>query len=297
VIVLLVVLAPSALAGLAAGAAVSRWPHADPASSATRAIAAEARERWQVRRFLRSRLDPGVATGLALTAALALFVVAGAVIGVLVWMVRTNTGVVRFDNSAARWAATNVTGISSHMITLLTEVGSTPVIILLALAVAAYGGWRWHSGSILTFLTIVVGGQFLMSNLIKFAVERARPDIHRLGVFSGTSFPSGHSTAAAATFAALALILGRGRAPTVRAVLAGVAVSIAVMVACSRVLLGVHWFSDVVAGLLLGWSWFAISSVAFGGRLLRFGAPAKAAATASPHPVARSSVRTPGTRL
>jgi membrane-associated phospholipid phosphatase len=296
VVVLLVVFVPSVIAGVAAAVAVSRWPHADPASSATQAIAAEARERWRVRRFLRSRLDPGVATGLALTAALALFVVAGAVIGILVWMVRTNTGVVRFDTGAARWAATNVTGISSRVITFLTDLGSTPLIILLALGVAAYGAWHWHSASILTFLTIVVGGQFLMSNLIKFAVERARPDIHRLGVISGTSFPSGHSTAAAATFAALALILGRGRGPTVRAILAGVAVSIAVMVACSRVLLGVHWFSDVVAGLLLGWSWFAICSVAFGGRLLRFGAPAKAAARPPPHPVARSSVPTPNTR-
>jgi membrane-associated phospholipid phosphatase len=218
-----------------------------------------------------------------LTAALALFVVAGTVIGVLAWMVRRNSGVVDLDHIAARWAATHVTGIPLRVVTVMTELGSTPVIIVLAVAVAGYGVWRWHSANILAFLTIVVGGQFLMSNLIKFAVERARPDIHRLSVFSGSSFPSGHSTAVAATFAALALILGRGKAPWVRAILAGLAVSIAVVVACSRVLLGVHWFSDVVAGLLLGWSWFAICSVAFGGRLLRFGEPAKAAAR-SPTP-------------
>jgi undecaprenyl-diphosphatase len=63
-----------------------------------------------------------------------------------------------------------------------------------------------------------------------------------------------------------------------RAALGGVAAGIAVAVACSRVFLGVHWVSDVVAGLVLGWAWFALCSVAFGGRILRFGAPAEVAA-------------------
>ena len=57
----------------------------------------------------------------------------------------------------------------------------------------------------------------------------------------------------------------------------GIAVAIAVAVASSRVLLGVHWFTDVLAGLALGWAWFALGAIAFGGRLLRFGAPVEAA--------------------
>src|SRR4029453_12168487 len=76
---------------------------------------------------------------------------------------------------------------------------------------------------------------------------------------------------------AVALVVGIGSPPRVRAALGGAAVSIAVAVGCTRVLLGVHWFSDVVAGLVIGWSWFVICGCAFGGRLLRFGAPAEAA--------------------
>jgi hypothetical protein len=61
-------------------------------------------------------------------------------------------------------------------------------------------------------------------------------------------------------------------------VLIGLAVGIAVAVAASRVLLDVHWLSDVIAGLALGWAWFAICAIAFGGRILRFGAAAETVA-------------------
>jgi membrane-associated phospholipid phosphatase len=44
----------------------------------------------------------------------------------------------------------------------------------------------------------------------------------------------------------------------------------------------VHWFSDVLGGLALGWAWFALCSIAFGGRLLSFGAPAAQAEHAAP---------------
>jgi undecaprenyl-diphosphatase len=79
-------------------------------------------------------------------------------------------------------------------------------------------------------------------------------------------------------FAAIALLAGRGRSIRVRAILVGVAVGLAVAVACSRVLLDLHWVSDVVAGVALGWGWFAVCAVAFGGWLLRLGAPVEKAA-------------------
>jgi len=47
------------------------------------------------------------------------------------------------------------------------------------------------------------------------------------------------------------------------------------------VLLDVHWLSDVVAGLALGWGWFAVCAIAFGGRLVRFGATAERATDAA----------------
>jgi undecaprenyl-diphosphatase len=75
-------------------------------------------------------------------------------------------------------------------------------------------------------------------------------------------------------------------------VLTGVAVGLAVAVASSRVLLDVHWLSDVIAGLVLGWVWFTICTVAFGGRLLRFGVPLEVAAKTAKH-ATRSGARAP----
>jgi len=269
-------------AGVVAAACVRRWPQADPALSASRALAGQLTRRTRARLFIRSRLDPATATGLTLTIALLLVVVAGVVMGLVVYMVRTNSGVVRIDQSVERWAASRVAGTSFQGLQLLTELGSTPVIVAVAAACAIFGWQQRRGPSIPLFLTLVVGGQFAISNAIKFAVDRVRPDMGPLGLLGTPSFPSGHSTAAAATFAALALVIGRNRSPRTRASLAGIAVAVAVGVACSRVLLGVHWFSDVVTGLVLGGAWFAVCAVAFGGRLLWFGAPANAWSPRSP---------------
>ena len=78
---------------------------------------------------------------------------------------------------------------------------------------------------------------------------------------------------------ACAFLLGRRRTSPTKAILVGLAVGLAAAVATTRVLLGVHWFTDVLAGLLLGWAWFALCSIAFGGRLLRFGSPGRQAET------------------
>ncbi len=167
---------------------------------------------------------------------------------------------------------------------VLTTFGATATVVVIGVVVAGYALWRWHRWSIPVFLALVIGGQFVLANLIKDGVQRARPDVRPLAHFTGPSFPSGHTTAAAATFIAIALVLGRDGSPRRRMLLAGVAVGLAVAVACSRVFLGVHWLTDAVGGLVLGWTWVALCAIAFGGRVMRFAAPAEAAAATDPEP-------------
>jgi membrane-associated phospholipid phosphatase len=286
-VVLLLVVLVSVAAGAGAFALIRRWPQADPALGATATIGKDLSQ-GAPRRFLRSRMDPATATGLALTVALIGVVIAGIVVGVLAWMVRRDVGLVDIDHAIELWADRNATTFTDDVLAGITHLGDTITILTVGVAISAYGLWRWRKPSIPLFVASVVLGQVLISNTIKLAIDRARPELRPRATFSGTSFPSGHTTAAAATYLAVALVLGIATSPRTRAALAGAAVAIAVAVGSTRVLLGVHWFSDVLAGLVIGWSWFGICAVAFGGRLLRFGAPMEVAISPSER---RPSVR------
>ena len=277
-IVVLVVVAVGALSGLLAGAATRRWPNHDPAAPSigpgSPVLEASTGRRARLRAVWRSRLDPEVATGLALTLAVATFVALLAVAGILLLMVRTETGVARFDLASARWGATHATVGSTDVLRRLSLLGGTAGVIFVAVVAGFVEYRRLPDRAVPVLLAATVLGQFALTNGIKEIVERARPDISQLTGFAGSSFPSGHASAAAATFAVVALLAGRRRSRSARAVIAGVAVAVAVVVAGTRVFLGVHWLTDVLAGLAVGWAWFALWSIAFGGRLLEFGAPA-----------------------
>ena len=111
------------------------------------------------------------------------------------------------------------------------------------------------------FLAWTIVGSVGLDNLIKMLVDRPRPDFHRLTDVSGSAFPSGHSSAAAALFLAIAFLLTR-RMNGGRAWVWGVAAVVACLVAVSRVYLGAHWPTDVIGGLALGGCWTGVMAKA-----------------------------------
>lgn len=278
---LIVLVVVSVSAGLVWGCTVSALPRADPARAASQRLGDRVARQPALRGFVSRRLAPEATTGLALTLALAGVLTVFVVFGVVIAMVRSDSGVVDLDTAITRWAVELSSPASLTVLRRITFAGSTLGVLVAALAATVYALRRWPGRwGVALFLFVVLAGQLALSNLVKVAVDRVRPDAPPLQVFSGPSFPSGHATAAAAAWAAVALVLSRGSSPRIRATLAGAAVGIAVAVACSRVFLGAHWTSDVVAGLLLGWTWFALCAVAFGGRVMRPGAPVEEAASA-----------------
>jgi undecaprenyl-diphosphatase len=229
---------------------------------------------------------------LALTLALLLTIGGGVGLGALAYLERTNGHLNRLDRSVASWGYSHSGAVSTHGLRLVTQLGAFTTIVVLCLVVAAIETLRTRSAWILPFIIVVLGGEEVLTISIKGLANRTRPSFDPAAVSGlGPSFPSGHSATAAAFYAGAALLISRRRGPAARALLTGLAVGIAVAVASSRVLLDVHWLSDVIAGLLLGWAWFAVCAIAFGGRLLRFGAPAEAAATAAADTSSQPSVK------
>jgi membrane-associated phospholipid phosphatase len=249
-----------------------------PSLAAAKAVGRELGHHSRLRRTITRRLNPKVATGLALTVALGAVALGGIMLGALAYLVRTNSQLVDLDASVAQWGADHAGSVSDRGLQAITQLGATWLVVMLAVVVAVVGYVRRPNRWIPAFLATVLVGEVLLTNGIKELLDRVRPTLNPIADTLGPSFPSGHTANAAAFYAAAALVLGRGVGPHGRAVLAGVAAGIAVAVACTRVFLAVHWLTDTLAGLFLGWAWFAACAVAFGGRrFLRFGAAAEEA--------------------
>ena len=275
---LLVALALGALAALAA-LVYARSPATSnhPALKSAQAVGEAVRPHPWLRRTLASRLDRSVASGLMLTVALGAAIAGGLLLGLLAYLVRSVSATQRLDNAAAAWGFDHRTELSTRGLHLVTDLGTGQVVIALAVVVLAFDFLRTRGRWCAPFLLAVMIGQEILTVSVKDLAGRVRPAFDPAAAGLGPSFPSGHSATSAAFYAAAALVLTRYARRPVRIVVIGVAVSLAVAVAASRVLLDYHWLSDVVGGLALGWGWFALCSIAFGGRLLTFGLPVEQA--------------------
>jgi undecaprenyl-diphosphatase len=136
----------------------------------------------------------------------------------------------------------------------LTRIGSLAVLGP-AVALAALWLVSRHRVRDAVWLAVVATGAVGLVNLVKVVVDRARPAGGGLVQVASASFPSQHAAQAAAILPALALFLVTGRRSRVLA-LAG-ALSLAAGVGLSRVYLGVHYPTDVLAGWALGGAWLA----------------------------------------
>jgi undecaprenyl-diphosphatase len=138
----------------------------------------------------------------------------------------------------------------------LTSLGSPAVLTLITIAAVSY---LWIDGKRATALFAalsIIGGAVLVS-LLKFGFARPRPELvsHLVNV-SSFSFPSGHATMAAVTYLTLGVLVARvQKRRRMKLYVLVVASILVLLVGFTRVYLGVHWPTDVLAGWCIGTAW------------------------------------------
>lgn len=141
-----------------------------------------------------------------------------------------------------------------------TGVGLGVVVLLISCALILRGHRQWAA-----FLVVTAAGGGLLNHALKVIFARARPDMaEALWRSHSYSFPSGHAMGSLVVFGALVYLVIRG-AQTWRVRSAAVALAICMVgaISVSRIYLGVHWFSDIVAGLAAGLVWLATTTATY----------------------------------
>lgn len=138
----------------------------------------------------------------------------------------------------------------------VTAMGGTSVLTLITLAVAGYlFVARKHATA--GFVLAAVAGGAILGFALKLVFARPRPDlVAHLVAVDTSSFPSGHAMNSAVVYLTLGTLLARTQQGlAVRAYLISIAIVLTLLVGISRVYLGVHWPSDVIAGWCVGAGW------------------------------------------
>lgn len=200
-------------------------------------------------------------------ALLALGAVAVAAVALCAFLVRQRSGfVVDTDRSVENAAHRAVLGSPALLAFArdVTHVGDPLTRWIIAGVVVAVLALRRMLRTAAFFAAAFAGGLLLVTAL-KAAVDRARPVLsHPVAHASGTSFPSGHAMGSTVVYGGVLLVAAPFLRRGVRALAATLVVLLVAAVCASRVLLGVHYLSDVVAGILLGSVWLAAVAAGFG---------------------------------
>lgn len=165
-------------------------------------------------------------------------------------------GDTQFDTRLANWLHARATPGWTEFFEFVTSLGNAPVLINVALVTALVLAWRRELAELRLLLLVVIGAEVLTVGL-KLGFQRERPFFAEpLATESSYSFPSGHSSVSLAVYGTLALIIAR-HLPWIAARLAIIAAAAALsgLIGFSRLYLGVHYLSDVIAGFSLAIAW------------------------------------------
>jgi undecaprenyl-diphosphatase len=165
----------------------------------------------------------------------------------------------RADAGISRWLAGERNGELNDVTAATSEVGGTLTVTALAVLATAAAALVWRRWREPMLVAVAVAGEVAIFLLVTLLVDRPRPPVRHLDEAPPTSsFPSGHTAATVALWGALAILASeRARTALVRGIVLALAFGLPLLVASSRMYRGMHFFTDVVGGALLGVVWLA----------------------------------------
>lgn len=213
-------------------------------------------------KWLRRRLSPTGYFGLQLTSAVLAFIGAAWLFGGVTEDVVSGDPLTVFDERIEAWFSVHQEQVLTRFMTAVSWLHTWPIGVaaLCFLVYLIYARlWRW----VVIALCTVPGGM-LLNTAMKLAVHRERPTFLGLSATLRTySFPSGHTVAATLVYGVVAIYLASQMNGLARRVLVClVAFFIVALVALSRIYLGVHYLSDVLAGMAEGVAWLVLCHTA-----------------------------------
>lgn len=166
--------------------------------------------------------------------------------------VRTDGWLLGIDLPVTNWFVDHRTSALDQVATAITTAGGPPEIAALGLVIAALMIWRTKRYAPALILLGTVALATIICTALKMSIGRERPPIAiQLMLETDPSFPSGHVTGTATLLMMSAIVISTRKSKTVRTVLICAALAIAVVVGATRLYLGVHWLTDVCAGMLV----------------------------------------------
>lgn len=214
---------------------------------------------------LRRRLDPLERYGLRLTLLVVAMVIVTVPFATLLFQVLAEGPLTRFDGDLANRLNGFVVERDGWIGVLqaVSWLGRPPVLWAVTLAGVAFT-WCRGARRLSAFLVATTLGGGVMSTAIKLLVDRPRPEVdHPITEAFGKSFPSGHALSSTVVFGAVLLTFLPVLPRRWRHAAVAATVVLVSAIGASRLLLGVHFLSDVLAGHLLGLAWLAGATAIF----------------------------------
>lgn len=215
--------------------------------------------------FLRARLSPAEFIGLDLTIGAVLLIGASFIFGGIAEDVVTGDPLTIVDREIAVWLHMHATPTLTAAMKFISLFASWHVITGICLFMALYFAWK-RSRYRLVALMLAIPVGMLMNGMLKYAFHRPRPswDVPIL-IIESFGFPSGHAMSATLIYGFLAAFGVRSvQSWRWRVLVVLSAVLLVVLIGFSRLYLGVHYLSDVLAGMAAGSAWLALCWIAVG---------------------------------